>query len=273
MSENGIRQRLKAQETVFGTAIQQVGSPELPRVFAAAGADFVWLDAEHGPFDLETMQALVRSATLCGLAPLVRVGELLYSLVARALDAGAQGVIFPRVEDPGLLREAISWTKFPPIGRRGFGLGAPQLDYRRVSFTDAIQNANDNTLVVVQFETAKAIERADELLSVPGVDVALIGPADLSVSLGVPGEFDHPSMNGAISSLIAACERYSVAPGIHTRTAKLASGWLEKGMRFVSSGNEVGLLLERATDLFSGLRTTADLRSQNARKTGASAQI
>src|SRR5690606_37268270 len=87
-----------------------------------------------------------------------------------------------------------------------------------------------------------------------GVDVALVGPADLSVSLGVPGEFDHPRMVETISTLIAACERHSVIPGIHTRTLKLAESWLGRGMRLVSSGNEIGFLLERATDVFGTLR-------------------
>jgi 2-dehydro-3-deoxyglucarate aldolase/4-hydroxy-2-oxoheptanedioate aldolase len=269
MRENEIRGKLKSGETVFGSAIQQVGSPELPRVFAAAGADFVWIDAEHGPFDLETVQSLVRSASFSGLTPLVRVGELLYSLVARVLDAGAQGIIFPRVEDPELLREAISWTRFPPLGKRGFGLGGPQLNYRRVSFPEVIRHANENTLVVVQFETVRAIERAEELLSIPGVDVALVGPADLSVSLGVPGEFEHALMSEAISSLIAMCDRYSVIPGIHTRTAKLAGTWVANGMRFVSTGSEVALLLERATEVFSSLREIAAARSQTLKTTGA----
>src|SRR5262245_5973864 len=222
MPVNHAQSRLHNAGTVFGCILQQFRSAEIPRLLAEAGFDFVFVDCEHGGFDLETIQDVVRVARLAGITPLVRVGELSYSLVARALDVGAQGIILPRVEEPNLLREALSWMKFPPQGKRGFGLGPPQLDYRAQSFADAIADANATTLTVVQFESAKALERAEELLEVPGIDVALIGPSDLSISLGVPGEFEHPRLVEAVCLFIKVCNRYGVAPGIQVRNATLA---------------------------------------------------
>ncbi len=134
----------------------------------------------------------MRVAVSAGLCPIVRVADLQYALIARALDCGAQGVLLPRVESPELLEKAVSWTRFPPLGTRGFGLGPPQLDYEAVSMSDAIAHVNANVLVVLQIETRTALERIDELLAVPHIDAVLIGPGDLSVSLGVPGQFDHP---------------------------------------------------------------------------------
>jgi 2-keto-3-deoxy-L-rhamnonate aldolase RhmA len=122
MRVNQTRERLLRGETVFGCGLQCYRSPEIARTFAAAGFDYVFIDMEHGTFDLETVQDTVKVSLENGITPIVRVAELLYSLVARLLDAGAQGIILPRVEDPKLLAEAISWMRFPPEGKRGYGV-------------------------------------------------------------------------------------------------------------------------------------------------------
>jgi 2-dehydro-3-deoxyglucarate aldolase/4-hydroxy-2-oxoheptanedioate aldolase len=227
-------------------------------VLAAAGFDFVFIDCEHGGFDLETIQDVVRVSRLAGITPLVRVAELSYSLAARALDVGAQGIILPRVEEPELLREALSWMKFPPTGKRGFGLGPSQLDYRTQSFPEAMAEANANTLTVVQFESTTALARAEELLAVGGIDVALIGPSDLSISLCVPGEFEHPRLVEAVCSFIQVCNRHAVAAGIQVRNAALAKVWVDRGMRFVGCGSELTLLLAKAQETIAELRGKAN---------------
>lgn len=258
MRINRTKQRLQQGEVVFGCAIQQFGCPEIARLLGAAGFDFVFLDGEHGPFDLETLHALIRAALERDVTPIVRVGELQYTLVARALDAGAQGIIFPRVESPSLLAEAIRWTRFPPEGVRGYGLTPPQLDYEAHSFAEIIAHINANTLVVVQFETRVAIERREELLATPGVDVALVGPADLSIALGVPGEFEHPKLVDTVLALMESCQRHGVAPGIQVRTPALAKKWVERGMRFVGCGSEHGLLWEKARETAAEVKALAE---------------
>lgn len=257
MRINLTKQRLEQGEIVFGCSIQQFGCPEIARLLAAAGFDFVFIDGEHSPFGLETLHALIRACLDREITPIVRVGELLYSPVARALDAGAQGIIFPRVESQALLAEAIRWTRFPPLGVRGYGLAPPQLDYEARSFPEIIEHINANTLVVVQFETRAAIERREELLATPGIDVALVGPADLSIALGVPGEFEHPKLVETVLNLMESCKRHGVLPGIQVRTPALAKKWTERGMRFVGCGSEHGLLLERAREAASELRSAA----------------
>ena len=253
MRPNSAKEKLKAGNVVVGSQIQQFRSTEPPRIFAAAGAEFLWIDMEHGSFDFETVQDIVRATADAGPTPIVRVGDLQYTLVARALDLGAQGVILPRLEAVEQLREAISWTRFPPDGRRGYGLSGPALRYQRASMSEVIEHANLHTLVIVQFETIAAIERQDELLALPGVDVAFVGPADLSVALGVPGQLDHPRFIETVTRLIDSCNRHGVAPGIHLRAAELATEWLERGMRFISVGNEHQFLLERAAEVFARL--------------------
>ncbi|MDQ3256317.1 MAG: aldolase/citrate lyase family protein [Acidobacteriota bacterium] len=255
MKINLTKSRLTNNEVVFGIALQQYRSTEIPRLLAAVGFDYLFIDSEHGGFSLETVQDLVVASNQSGITPFVRVGEMLYSHVTRVLDVGAQGIIFPRVECAVRLREAISWMKYPPHGTRGFGFMAPQLDYKQYSMPEIMEQLNAQTMVIVQFETALSIERCDELLSVPGIDVAMVGPTDLSISLGVPGEFDHPKILEAIDVFVAACERHGVVPGIHCRDSNMAMPWLQRGMRFLGCGSEHGMLLAKARDTMAELRT------------------
>lgn len=254
MRINQTRDRLVKGETVFGCGLQCYRSSEIPRAFAAAGFDYVFIDMEHGAFDLETVQDMIAASMGAGITPIVRVGELLYSLVARLLDAGAQGIILPRVEDPRILEEALSWMRFPPDGKRGYGVNPTMIGYETRSFPEIIEHQNRNTLSVVQFETTTAMARADELLSLKGLDIAMVGPADLSISLGVPGQFDHPLLVDTVDRLIELCGRHGVVPGIQTRTVAMAKFWAERGMRFVGAGGEHGLLLEKARETVAQLR-------------------
>jgi 2-keto-3-deoxy-L-rhamnonate aldolase RhmA len=254
MKVNRTKLRLQDNEIVIGCALQQYRSTEIPRMLAAVGFDYLFIDTEHGGFSMETVQDLVVASNQSGITPFVRVGEMHYSLVTRVLDIGAQGVIFPRVESPSLLKEAISWMKYPPYGTRGFGFMAPQLGYEQCSMPEIMEHLNDETMTIVQFETALSIEKCDELLSVPGIDVAMVGPTDLSISLGVPGEFEHPRLLEAVNVFVAACKRHNVVPGIHCRNAELAMPWLQRGMRFLGCGSEHGMMLEKARDTMSEVR-------------------
>lgn len=254
MRHNHALKRLRAGETVRGLAMQCYRSAEIPRAFAAAGFDWVFFDLEHSGFDLETTQDMIASSVAAGITPLVRPAELTYSLIARVLDVGAQGVILPRVEDPVRLAEAVSWTRYPPTGTRGFGMLAPFVDYEQRTMAEVMAHTNANTMVVVQFETQTSLDRAHELLSVPGIDVAMVGPADLSISLGVPGDFENPRLVDAVLRLMETCSSHGVVPGIHCRSAALAAPWIRRGMRFAGAGSEQALLYEKLRETMRTLQ-------------------
>lgn len=238
----------------LGTGYWQLRSPEVARIFAAAGFNWAFVDTEHGGFDLETVQDICRVSNMAGLCPIVRVADLQYPLVARALDCGAQGIIFPRVESPEMLERAVSWTKFPPIGIRGFGLTTQQVNYEPIGMPQIIEQVNANTLVVMQIETQRALDMRDELLSVPGIDAVMVGPADLSISLGVPGDFQHPKMVAAMEAVRDSCIAKGIAPGTQTRSIALAQFWKERGMLFLGCSNESTMLFDRATEIVSQLK-------------------
>jgi 2-keto-3-deoxy-L-rhamnonate aldolase RhmA len=254
MQKNTVKQALKAGKLQLGAGVSQIRSPEIARMFAAAGFDWAFVDTEHGGFGIETVQDFCRVANLAGLAPIVRVADMQYHLVARALDCGAQGIIFPRVESPELLAQAVRWTRFPPEGVRGYGLGAPQLAYQRHTFTEVIEHMNANILVVLQIETVAAFESREKLLSIPGIDAVLIGPADLSISLGIPGNLDHPLIVETIEAIKDSCLRHGVVPGIHLRSAALAKFWQQRGMFFLSCGNDISYLYEKLSEVVGHLR-------------------
>lgn len=255
MRPNPLKTALASGATQLGSILGQFRSAEIPRIYKAAGFDWVFVDTEHGGFDIQTVQDVCRIASLVDLTPLVRVADVQYSLVARALDCGAEGIILPRVENPDLLERAVTWTKFPPAGARGFGLSRPSVNYDALSMTEIMDYWNENTLTVLQIETLRAVEAREELLAISGIDAVLVGPADLSISLGVPGDFEHPKLIGAVDSIMDTCARRNIVPGIHLRSPRVAQFWRERGMRLLSCSSEAAMLLERATSVVEEIHT------------------
>ena len=170
------------------------------------------------------------------------------------------------MESPELLERAVTWTKFPPTGTRGFGLSRGAVDYAALSMPQIMQYWNDNVMTVLQIETQRAVEAREELLTIEGVDAVIVGPADLSVSLGIPGEFEHPLLISAIESIMDTCSRRNIVPGIHVRVPKIAKMWRERGMRLLSCSNDGIMLLERATEIVHEVSQPAETSAAGQRK-------
>jgi 2-keto-3-deoxy-L-rhamnonate aldolase RhmA len=249
MQINTVKKALAEGKVQLGCGFGTFRSEDVARILVKAGFQWAFIDTEHGWFGIETVQDICRVANYVGFCPIVRVADMQYPLVSRALDAGAQGIVFPRVESPELLEKAVSWTKFPPLGVRGFGLTPLFVDFEKVTIAQMVEHFNANTLVVLQIETLRAVEARDELLSVAGIDAVMVGPVDLSISLGVPGDFQHPKMVDAMEKIRDSCVAHGVAPGTQTRTLALAKFWRERGMRFLGCSSEIGMMFERATEL------------------------
>ncbi|MBI1355119.1 MAG: aldolase [Acidobacteria bacterium] len=242
MRLNPVKKLVREGGVALGIGQNQLTTTEFPRMAAAAGFDWLFLDAEHGPFTTETLQEITKTCLQTPVSPILRVADFQYDLVARALDGGAEGIIFPRVESPDVLRNAVSWAKFPPRGVRGFGLGAPQVGYQNVAFGEIIRHMNDETLIFAQIESVKGLEARHELAAVEGLDSLFIGPADLSISLGVGGQWDHPKLLGAIDEVVQACNDHGKMPAIHVRNAAFAKVAIEHGMKVVSCAVDLALL-------------------------------
>ncbi|MBI3682928.1 MAG: aldolase [Acidobacteria bacterium] len=253
MHPNPVKKALKEGKVQLGAAYGLLRSPDIGRILAAAGFHWAFIDAEHGSYGLETVADVCRASVLAGLMPIVRVADLQYDLVARALDNGGMGVLFPRVESPELLEKAVSWTRYPPLGVRGFGLTPLQVDYAKATIADIIAHMNEHIMVALQIETRRAFEMRDELLSIRGIDAVMVGPVDFSISLGVPGDFMHEKMVTAMEAIRDSCVKHGIAPGTQTRNLQLAKFWRERGMRFLGCSSEAGMLFERASEITSAL--------------------
>ena len=185
MQRSNLRQHLKSGETLIGTMVQEVRTPAIAQILDQVGFDFFMLDMEHGALNLETAAEIMRAARLAGIPPLVRVAGPQYELIGRILDQGAVGVMLPRVESRADVDFLVQSIKYPPLGKRGMSSDAPHSGYRARPLAEFVEINNADTIAIAQIERKAAIENIDHILSVPGVDVALVGPEDLSVSLGL----------------------------------------------------------------------------------------
>lgn len=248
MKANHVRKAIKEGRCAVGTMISEMRSPEVAHMLAAAGMDFLMVDTEHSAIGVESIQDLLRAARSAGLVPLARVTQNQYPYIARILDIGAMGIMVPRVDTAEEARHVVRCAKYSPLGERGFGARGVVTDYEKVSVREIVEWWNEHTLIIVQIESGTAIENLDEITRVPGVDVALVGPNDLSVSLGVPGEFTHPRFVEAVERTFQTCLRNGVSPAIHTGDVEAIKRYRDAGMRFLMVGSESRLLMSAATD-------------------------
>jgi len=246
MQSNQVKATLREGGWVSGPIVEEIFSVGGVRVLANAGHDFLWFDTEHNMYDWETLLTVVQFARAIGIVPLVRVTDLSYSAVARALDSGAMGVIIPRADTREQVEQAVSYAKYPPLGRRGAG-GMARNAYEPKSAAEAVEWGNAETMVVVQIESPEGAARADEIASVPGVDVVCIGPQDLSINLGVPGQFDDPGFVETIAGVATAAARHGVTCGMVSRDAAAFKRWYGLGCRFLVCNSDLSLLGQQAS--------------------------
>ena len=246
MKTNEAKKALKQGKSIIGTMTMEFSSPEMARALAAAGFDFVIIDTEHSSYTLETVTDLIRAGKSLGMDCIVRVPDPLYHLMARTCDAGAQGLMVPRVETVDQVERVVQAVKYPPIGKRGFGVRPIHTNYETMPVPALLERMNEESMIIIQIESGKAVDNIDELLSADHVDVALIGPFDLSIDLKVPGEFEHPTVVEAIEKVIASCNRHDVAAGIHMGSVNAVIDWAGKGMRCLTCSSDLGMLSQAA---------------------------
>jgi len=250
--KNLVKRKLKTGKPSVGTWIS-IGHPDVAMYLADIGFDWLVCDMEHGPYGPETYhfmaQAMLYNRETC--MPMARIpwNDLIWA--KKALDAGATGLVIPRVESEGMAREAIRIMKYPPLGERGAG---PRLAAFRDS--DYFATANDETLVVVMIETRKGIENIDEIFSVEGVDACFVGPSDLSLDMGIHRRYTHPDFVAALDRIVEAGEDHGVAPGMHCATAPGPTNIndaIDRGFRFCAINSDVSFLRVAASDALAGV--------------------
>lgn len=232
MIENHTLSRLRSGQPVFGISNQHP-APVLVEIAGLLGFHFVMLDCEHGSLGLETLEHLMRAAELAGITPIVRVSRNEPDLILRCLDAGAHGIQVPNVNTADDARKAVEAARYHPLGRRGMAMMRPA-DYGLTSsWSDYLLAANERTMLVVHVETMKAVENLDDLLAVHGIDVYFVGPADLSQSLGLPGELDHPRVVETVRQAVVRIRAAGRVPGVYAPDPTSARAYRELGAGYL----------------------------------------
>ena len=240
--------RLRRGELLVGSIVT-LAAPEVAEILSTSGLDWLFIDGEHGPIDfLAAQRLLIASRVPC----LVRVPEASEAAIKRALDIGAAGVIVPMVNSAAQARAVVSFAKYPPRGVRGVGRVRAQgygFDFARYMAT-----ANDETVVVAQCEHVAAVEAIDAIAAVEGLDAVLVGPYDLSGSMGLLGQVDHPDVLAAIARVAAACERAGRTRAIFTASPEAMKAFVAQGYSLVAVGVDVAALGAAARAIVSTLR-------------------
>ena len=250
---DAFRDRLLRGDRLIGTIIS-LPAPELAEIASEAGFDWLFLDMEHGPLEPAALVRLIQ-AVRGACAPVARVPENEEMWIKKALDAGAAGVIIPRVNSAGEAAKAVHWSKFPPEGGRGVGFSRANLYGAR--FQEHVETANRATAVIVQVEHVDAVRAIDDILAVPGVDAVFIGPYDLSASLGKPGRIQDEDVREAIGTVRAACSRRKTPLGIFSGDIPGARKALAEGYSLVCSGVDIALYSRAAADVVQALAKPA----------------
>ena len=213
MIPSRVRAKLTREDTVL-TAKVCYADPELVELVASAGFDAVWLCLEHKRIDPALVYALIQACRLGGADALVRVKPANHADLLWLLEAGARGIMLPRVRHPDEVREVIAAMKFPPFGRRGSDVVHADAAFGRAALGDYLASANRETFLVAQIEEPEAVEHIDAIAALPGVDVLFVGPADLSLGLGQPGAYAGPEVMRVVELVAAACRRHGKRAGI-----------------------------------------------------------
>lgn len=207
-----LEKKLSSRVLTIGSWIT-IGHPAIAEIMARAGFDWLVVDLEHSVISIDVAGDLIRIIDLCGVAPLVRLTSNDPDQIKRVMDAGAHGIVVPMVNSAVEAARAVAATRYAPQGSRGVGLGRAQ-GYG-VSFQDYLEWQRDGPVVIVQIEHKDAIDQLDDILTVPGVDGFIIGPYDLSCSMGLPGQFESPEFVDAIVRLREAGQRIGCPAGVH----------------------------------------------------------
>ena len=247
---NNVKDRLARGEVVASMTVRLTRGVEIAQLAKTAGFDMLYVDLEHSPFSFDTTGQICLASLSAGIAPFVRVPDNRPETISRVLDGGALGVIAPGIGSAEEACAVVQAAKFPPLGRRGAGGPYPHLQYRSFPAEEATAAINDATMVIVQFESAAAVEQADAIAAVEGVDMVLIGVNDMLASLGLAGQYEHPKVREAYARTIEACAKHGKHVGVGGLASQpaLAAEFVRMGARMVSTGTDFQFLLSAATE-------------------------
>lgn len=253
--ERAFRKKLASRQVLLGGIVSDFIKPPLAKIYAYAGFDFIYLETEHVKFNGPDLSAFVLCCRDNGVAVIAKTPQLERAEVAYLLDSGVMGIQLPRTESRADIEELIGYVKYPPMGTRA---GAPGYCNTFHIWPDDpagwLTACNETTVIVGHIETATGYRNAEEIISTPGLDMLYVGPYDLSISLGHPGDYDHPVVAKATREIMELCLKHNVPFGTSASSAATAAGLVAKGARFFETADEIMLITEGALRLVDDYR-------------------
>lgn len=241
---NRVKEKIRTGKPVFGVVCRTL-SPAMVELIGLAGFDFVWIDMEHSSADFGLVENLCRSADVTGMTSLVRVPDKNSSHVLRALEAGAGIVNVPQVESRAEVEEVVKAAKYFPIGERGYSSSSRGTVYGVGGSTEEVfAAANERTMTMVQIESSVAVENAEEICGVDGLDIVFIGMGDLSQSMGCVGRFDDPGLLEKVDTVLRVIQDSGKIAAIQTGSVKAAKQWIEQGVKLLCCAVDISVAMQ-----------------------------
>ena len=231
----------------------KTSDPAFIEVMGYAGLDYVIIDLEHGPNTIQTAQNLIRAAQVSEIFPIVRVKEGCESVMCEALDIGAGGIQIPQITTKSDAEKIIERVKFHPDGQRGVCRFVRAADYSAKDRFEYFKDAN-KSVIIMQIEGKEGIENIDDILNVKGIDVIFVGPYDLSQSLGLTGQVDHPAVEEKMLEIVKKCDEKGVTVGTFADTPANAEKWRSNGVKYISYSVDVGIFYNAVRELAENLK-------------------
>ena len=237
-----LKQKVTALTQMRGAMVFEFFSPGIPIILKNAGCEFVIFDMEHGGLSLEQFKTLSIISNSNKIAPFIRIPEIKYNYIARALDLGASGVMVPMVNTPGDAMKIVRSSKYPPQGKRGAGFGFAHDNYINNNPLSYIEKANNSLINIIQIETKQGLENVKEIAAVDGVDCLWVGHFDLTNFLGIPGDFSSTIYLDAINEIVFAAKTYKKSLGIMINNKQELETYSELGFNMIAVGTEMNIL-------------------------------
>ena len=254
--KNHAKEMLEKGELSLGVGIRNARTSDIGKAMKTAGFDWLFIDMEHNTMDIDMACQIAVAAQDAGITPIVRVPGFEHHHATRALDGGAQGIVVPHVDDAATAEQMVINCRYPPVGKRSMTGALPQLAFESHPFGEVAEAVNAATLLVLMLETPTAIENADAIAAVPGVDALLIGTNDLCMEMGIPGQFDHLDVAAAYETMVAACKKHGKHPGMGgVYNPELMQKYIGIGARLILSGSDMAFMMSGAKAQASTVRS------------------
>lgn len=258
MQNSRIKQKIASGQAAFATTLH-IPDPALFEMVSGLGLDGIWVDLEHHAISVETASQLMRAARAGGPTDIIaRPAKGEFMRMARMLEIGAHGIMYPRCDNAQEAAEVVRWAKFAPIGERGCDAAGPDSNYMADTLPNYIRTANDNTFIIIQIEEPAVLDQADAIIAVDGVDMLMLGPGDMSVLIGEPGNLSHPTIADARRRIADAAAKAGKHWAVTCPTIEFAQEMVELGASLVFYGADVVIIRQQMQKMADDLAKACD---------------